>query len=180
MKGGISATHGAVTQGEGGNYLPVDNDMRTYSFRNGDVKYTIAGNGYPIVILKKKQWEDILSKNEDRLQEIEELKRIINDSGGRKKKGKAYKKDDYFFSIESNLNGALKYKIFAVCKFLPNGWESYSPDLDNSVCNLVMAYCDNVPSNIYLPQYWKDVLVPHVNSHLVSLRCNLNQRIKSQ
>ena len=53
MKGGISATHGAVTQGEGGNYLPVDNDMRTYSFRNGDVKYTIAGNGYPIVMLKK-------------------------------------------------------------------------------------------------------------------------------
>jgi hypothetical protein len=107
-----------------------------------------------------------------------ELERLVNNSS-KGKKGQ-YVKDAYFYSIEKSINALLKHRIFSVTKFLPSGWDNYSPTTNNSVCHLIMECIINPPSNIYLPVYWQDVLVPHINITFVNLRCNLNQRIKSQ
>ena len=103
-----------------------------------------------------------------------EMRRLL--TAAPSKKGTLVK-DDYFFRIQSGIKMILKTKLFPSVKYLPEGWETYS-ETKNTVCQILIKGVTHRPSNLIIEVYWRDVLVPFVNSTYVQWRGNLNQRIK--
>lgn len=117
---------------------------------------------------------------EEKNSELQELEKIIIEQRKNKKGKSMYTKDQFFFSVQKVVDKVLKEKIFPVTKFLPSGWEEYSPFVKNSICNLIIDAIGECPQDIHITSYWQDVLAPHANTIFVNLRCNLNQRLKAQ
>ena len=90
-----------------------------------------------------------------------------------------YKKDQYFYSIEKCLKQLLTAQLFPNIKFLPRGWDTWLEE-KNSVCEILSNAIKNFLPTIHLPNYWRDVVVPYANQSYVTMRVNLNQRLKTQ
>jgi len=156
------------------------NDEIINHFNTGGIHYGSI-DGFRVLTMSEQYYDDVLEGVDDVKQsnlnlkeENAELSKLLSTG----KRGK-YKKDNYFYSIEKGLKHLLVNVMFPAMKFLPRGWDTWS-DTKNSVCEILSGAIKNVPPNIHLPNYWRDIVVPYANQTYVNMRVNLNQRIKAQ
>lgn len=88
------------------------------------------------------------------------------------------KKTSYEEVNNRNLGPYIKNLVLKYCKFLPAGWDAYTPRARNSLCYQIFDGVVDVPFNCVPEIYWNVNIVPFISAWIVNWRSNANEGIK--
>ena len=122
---------------------------------------------------------DQLMLRDKKIEELEAIMRSDRQGFGRNNLNKS-QWDGTDLLNEKAITSYIRQSLFKNYKFLPTGWDVYTPDVDKTVCHKIIT-----SEQIKLPQehgawYWNKRVVPIVNKKYVELRSNANSNHRTQ
>ena len=162
------------------NYTTGSDDLMDF---NGDHGSPKRGDGDSSEEEQREVMIRHLSKElllrDKKIEELEAIMRSNRQGFGRNNLNKS-QWDGTDLLNEKAITSYIRQSLFKNYKFLPTGWDVYTPDVEMTVCHELIT-----SDQIKLPQehgawYWKKRVEPIMNKKYVELRSNANSNHRTQ
>jgi hypothetical protein len=123
-------------------------------------------------------WKNELRKKDN---EIAELKRKLNEMQTRTSITPSQRKTGWTgeeINFVKDINDFCKDKLYTKEKFLRKNWQEYLPNDRRSLYSVCMKHL-SIPEGSDPREIWGRVIVPAVRDKYQSMKCNMNNKIKS-